>query len=137
MNLILELDGWQNPKGQDLSTLAPLEHRFPRQKSSLEFFHALSCTERQTKDTEGPTPAGGRNIQGGSQYRFSDLQPTSGRGIGDLTKTKEVGGGDLWVGCLGKKQVWAGEGGRPSTQRVGVHLASVGKTHREEQDGAG
>lgn len=38
----------------------------------------------------------------------------SGRVIGDLTKTKEVEGEDSWgrAGCLGKKQVWAGEGGR-------------------------
>lgn len=68
----------------------------------MEFFHAhrLSCTEKQTKGTEGPTPARGRNIQGVSQYRLSDLEPRSGRRIGGLTKTKEVGGGtcgwDAW-----------------------------------------
>lgn len=56
----------------------------------MEFFdaHGLPHTERQTKATEGTTPAGGRNIQGASQYRPSDLQSTSGRVIGDLTKTE-------------------------------------------------
>lgn len=37
---------------------------------------------------------------------------------------------------MGKKQVWAREGGRTRTQRGGGQLASVGKTHREEQEGA-
>lgn len=83
----------------------------------MEFFHAhrLTRTERQTKATEGPTPAGDRNIQGASQDRPSDLQSTSGRVIGDLTKMEleeRICGWDAWERSRSGLEREAGPGQR-------------------------